>query len=296
MARKSRFDNIDAIMNSAAMTESEKEFSHAKINNMEIKDIKLENITENPYQPRLQIKNEEIIELANSIKENGLLQPIVLNKISKNKYEVIAGHRRLIAHKLLKEKTIKGIISLELSRDDESYKSKMAVHALIENIQRENLDMLETAISFQNLLNERIFKSKNDLAISIGKNNTYVSKVLSILRLNSKIIKDLEENKTIKDLEVLYELQKIKDDGIQVKLYNELKKGKFTRQELRQYNKAQKDSKKENKTEIKKKPYELKITNTKMSLNSTLSDLNKEDIISMEKEINQILEKYYKFS
>ena len=294
MARKTRFDNIDKIMNSAAMNETEKEFSHAKTNKDLIHEIDVKNIDENPFQPRLQIKNEDLLELASSITENGLLQPIVVNKISKNKYEVIAGHRRLLAHKLLKKKTIKSIISLELSREDNSYKSKMAIIALIENIQREDLDILETAISLQNLLNEKVFNTKQELARAIGKTSAYVSKILSILKLENEIIKDLEDHKSVKDLEVLYELQKIKDPKIQIKLYYKIIEGNFTRNELREYNKKVKQGLENKVVKEEVKPFTLNITKKVISFKYPIKNIKKEDISNFENDINKLLEKYTK--
>ena len=292
MARKSKFDDIDSIMSSAAMSETVKEYSDDKLKRKnDVLEINVANIVDNPFQPRLQIKNEELIELANSINENGLLQPIILNKLQKNKYELIAGHRRLEAHKLLKRKTIKSIIVMELSKDDPEYVHKMAINALIENIQRQDLDILETAISMQNLLNEKIFKTKDELAKATGKNNAYISKVLSILKLDDEIIKDLEINKSIKDIEALYELQKIDDKKVQYKLYNELIKGNFSRQELREYNKKQKQNK-DNKIIVKKIPYALKVTNKNISLSTNLDTLNEKEKELFEKDIKNILKKY----
>lgn len=236
MARKTKYDNIDEIMGSASMAES-KIFSHAKNEVGDIIEIDVNKITDNPYQPRLILKNDSLIDLVNSIQENGLLQPIALNKLSNKKYEIVAGHRRVSAHKILKKSKIKAIIISELSKDNDEYKSKMSSIALIENLQREDLDILEIALSFQNIINEKIFKTKGDLAKSIGKSSAYISKVTSILKLSDDIIKDLEINKTIKDIETLYELQKIEDKELQLSLYEEIVKGKLSRQELREYNK-----------------------------------------------------------
>jgi len=293
MARKTKFENIDSIMSSAAMSETEKKFSHAKINEKTIvKKISIKNIIDNPYQPRLQINNKELIELANSIKENGLLQPVSLNKIGKNKYEIIAGHRRVAAHKLLKISEISSIIVTELDRSDSEYKSKMAVNALIENIQRENLDVLETALSMQNLLNESIFKNKRDLAKVIGKGDAYITKILSILKLDDRIIKDLQDNKSIKDLESLYELQKIEDKEIQYNLYKQLIKGNYTRQELREYNKKKKEAKTQTKA-THKLPYTIKVTNNRIIIDTPIKPLEGLNKKMLEEELNSVLKKYF---
>lgn len=294
MARKSKFEDIELIMDSAAMSESDKvEFSHAKKNDANmVVEVKISKISDNPYQPRLEMKNEELLELANSIQINGLLQPVALNKVGKDSYELVAGHRRVAAHKLLKEKTIKSIIVSEINKNDSDYGSKMAVNALIENLQRSDLDVLETAISLQNLLNEKIFKTKNDLAKATGKTNAYISKVLSVLRLDNEIINDLKLNKSIKDIEALYELQKITDIEIQLSLYKELIKGNLTRNEIREYNKKRKIS--INQKKITSVPYELKVGSKKLNLSTNNECLNKEEIINFELELKSLLKKYFK--
>jgi len=291
MARKTKFDKIDLIMGSAAMSEQEKNFSHAKTSENGIEEINIDNILSNPYQPRLQIKKDELLELAKSIEENGLLQPILLNRVGENKYELVAGHRRLEAHKILKKETIKAIIISEIKNKDTKYKNKMAINALIENMQRQDLDILEIALSMQNLLNEKIFKTKSELAKSLGKTIAYVSKVLSIINLDDRIIKDLEKNKTIKDLESLYELQKIVDKEKQYKLYIELINGKITREYLREYNKKLKS--KGSTTNSKKTPYSLKVNKSKLILNTDLKKFDEEKRRKFEEEIKQIIKKYF---
>ena len=293
MARKTKFDKIDLIMGSAAMSEQEKNFSHAKIDKNSIYEIKIKNIVSNPYQPRLQMNKDELMELAKSIEENGLLQPILLNRVGEDKYELIAGHRRLEAHKILKKETIKAIIVSDIKNKDAQYKNKMSINALVENMQRQNLDLLEIALSMQNLLNEKIFKTKSELAKSLGKTITYVSKILSIINLDNRIIKDLEKNKSIKDLESLYELQKIDDKEKQYKFYLELINGKITREYLREYNKKLKS--KDNTKNSKKIPYSLKVNKSKLILNTDLKNLDEEKRKNFEEEIKQVINKYFKY-
>lgn len=266
MARNNKFDNIDIIMDSATMTESN-EFSHAKNEVGKVLEIDLKQIEDNPYQPRLEIRNDELIDLSNSILENGLLQPVLLNRISNDKYQVIAGHRRVAAHKLLHMDTVQSIIISSIDTTDKSYTKRMSVNALIENLQRENLDVIETSISLQNLLNEKIYKTKDALSKAIGKKNAYVSKILSILKLNEYIINDLRINKTIKDIEILYELQKITNSKLQIQLYKEIVKGKLTRSELREYNKKNILSSEKVKIVQRKEKYEIKQSNNKIMIN-----------------------------
>ena len=294
MARKTKFDNIDSIMKSAAMQENQQEFSHAKIIKNTLLDIELDKIKKNPYQPRIEINKDELVDLANSIKENGLLHPIIVNKISSDSYELIAGHRRYAAHKLLEEKTIKAIVLLEVKKNSQEYKTKMALGALIENIQRQNLDIIETAIAFQNILDDQIVKSKDELSKFTGKSNAYISKILSILKLNNKILQDLKKNKTIKDIELLYELQKIKDLDKQYMLYKQIVAGTFTRDELRKYNKNLKLANNKSTTIDSKQPYTIKVTKNKINLTTSLTTLSDIEKIKLQDEIKQVVEKYFK--
>ncbi len=289
MARKDKFEDIDEIMGSAAMAETDTE----EIFN-EIIEVTLSKITDNPYQPRLEMKNDDLIELSNSIVENGLLQPILLNKIDNKKYQVIAGHRRLAAHRFLKYKSISAIVVSKLEEDTTEYKKTMAISALVENLQRKDLDVLETAIAFQNLLNEKIYDTKDKLAKATGKTNAYVSKILSVLKLDSEIIRDLELNKSIKDIEALYELQKINDAEIQLKLYEELVKGKLSRNELREYNKKNMSTdKKEKITQKNSNVYKIEKKKETITIKYNTSKLSDDKKTSLNDEIVKIFKRYF---
>jgi len=289
MARNTKFDNIDEIMGSAAMSESDKDI----IDTRNILEIQISKITDNPFQPRLEMKNDDLVALANSIQENGLLQPILLNKLSANKYEVVAGHRRVAAHKLLKNKTIKAIVISNIDSTDEEYEKIMAINALIENLQRQDLDILETAIAFQNLLNKKIYNTKDQLAKATGKTNVYVSKILSVLKLDKMIIEDLEKNKTIKDMEILYELQKILDSEIQLKIYEEIVRGRLTRAELREYNKrnitipVQKTKQKNNNI------FRIECKKNNTTIKFSTENLTENQKIKINEEFETILKKYF---
>jgi ParB/RepB/Spo0J family partition protein len=113
----------------------------------EIATIPLAFLKENPYQPRIEIKPEEIKDLANSIKEKGLLQPILVAKSDEKNYYIVAGHRRVEAHKWLGKKIIKARV---IEADNEN----LASLSLIENLQREDLDLIETAIALKRYKNE----------------------------------------------------------------------------------------------------------------------------------------------
>lgn len=144
------------------------------------KNISVSLIVPNPFQPRIDFNDETINELAISIKEQGLLQPIVVRKISANKYQIISGERRFRALNSLGEKEIPIII-----RDDVDDK-KMLELALVENIQRENLNDIETALSLKKLIDEYEY-THEELSERFGKSRTLITNTLRLLKLPENI-------------------------------------------------------------------------------------------------------------
>lgn len=287
MKKKINLSKLKAAGQDASM-QMYQEVSHAKQEVDQVL-IDIDKIYENPYQPRIYVEENTLQDLADSIGENGLLQPISLNRIDENKYFIIAGHRRFAAHKLLGKDKIKANIVSSLKEDDEDYKIKMAGLSLVENIQREDLNIIEVAISFENVLKEKIYQNMDHLAKSIGKSKSYISKIISILKLDPYIVADIGKNKTVKDLETLYELQKIEDIELQIKLYEEIIKGNLSRNDLREYVKNLKQVSQAKHT----KPFELKVSSKKIILNTNLdylSDKKKEDFSY---ELNRLLDKYF---
>lgn len=285
--RKFDLDKLDSISTSAFMKENDF-VSHAIQSEMNtLRDIDIEKIQENPHQPRLEINSSELEELANSIKENGLIQPISVNKIANDNYEVVAGHRRLAACKLLKNKTIKAIVLSEMTKNDSGYDLKMASLALVENLQRKDLNVIETAISISNLLNLGIYKSQVDLAKSIGKQRIYVTKCLSILKLHSTIVSDLSQNKSIKDLDALYFLQKISNPELQVEKYFDLVNKRITRSDLILMTKVSKESK-------SKKMFTINNKKGRLLIDANCNKLSIDIQEKIQKEIEEVLSKYFK--
>lgn len=139
-----------------------------------VEEIEISKIKTNPYQPRREFNQEAIEELADSIKKYGLLQPIVLIKDGDG-YILVAGERRLRATKLLGEELIKAIV-VDYSKDD------LREYALIENIQREDLNPIEVAYSLQSLIEEHGY-THEELANAISKSRSYVTNLLRILNL-----------------------------------------------------------------------------------------------------------------
>lgn len=155
--------------------------------NEEIKEIPLEELRVNPYQPRQVFDEEALQELADSIKEHGVFQPIIVKKSVKG-YEIIAGERRFRASKLAGKTTIPAIIR---TFTDE----QMMEIALLENLQRENLNVMEEAKAYKQMI-EKLHLTQDELAKKVGKSRSYITNILGLLRLPSEVT-DLIEKKEL---------------------------------------------------------------------------------------------------
>lgn len=153
--------------------------------NLEIKYIEVDKIRPNPYQPRQFFEQTALQELAGSIKEHGLMQPITVRGIG-DSYQLIAGERRLKASKLIGLKRIPAVIT-EVSNQDS------AVLALIENLQRENLNFIEESQAYYDIMKDHGY-TQQQLAKSIGKNQSTVANKLRLLKLPDEVIKLVLEN------------------------------------------------------------------------------------------------------
>lgn len=164
----------------ALIDDAEKMQPGAGINEIEISKIEV-----NPFQPRTNFDPEALNELANSIREIGLIQPITLRKISQDKYQIIAGERRFRASIIAELETIPAYI--RKAKDD-----GMLEMALVENIQREDLDSIEIALSYQRLMDELEF-TQEELSTRVGKKRSTIANYLRLLRLPAVIQKGLIE-------------------------------------------------------------------------------------------------------
>ncbi len=144
-----------------------------------INEIPVNEIETNPFQPRENFDNETLAELADSIKELGIIQPITVRQIRDGHYQLIAGERRLRASKIAGLKTIPAYVR---KADDQA----MLEMALVENIQREDLDAIEVAITYQRLIDECDLTQEN-LSDRIGKKRSTVSNYLRLLKLPAAI-------------------------------------------------------------------------------------------------------------
>lgn len=174
MANKKRLGKgLDALFN----TNTEEEA---------VTDVKLSEIRKNPYQPRMEFDSEKLEELADSIGTHGVLQPIILRKSVKG-YDIVVGERRFRASKLAERETIPAIVK-ELSDDD------MMELAIIENLQREDLNPLEEAMSYRQLMDKRGL-TQAGTAERLGKSRPYIANMLRILNLPNAVKKLINEKK-----------------------------------------------------------------------------------------------------
>ena len=139
-------------------------------------EIELNSIEVNPFQPRSYFDEESLVELANSIKELGVIQPITVRKMAANQFQLVSGERRFRASKLIGNTTIPAYI--RIANDQE-----MLEMALVENIQRKNLDPIEVALSYQRLIDE-IKLTQEELSTRVGKKRSTVTNYLRLLKLD----------------------------------------------------------------------------------------------------------------
>lgn len=144
----------------------------------EVVELPLSEMRPNPYQPRTDFNSDAIADLANSIKEHGVFQPIIVKKSIKG-YEIVAGERRVRASRMAGLETIPALIR---NFDDE----QMMEIALLENLQRENLNAIEEATAYQNLMS-RLYITQEELAKRVGKSRSHITNILGLLKLPREV-------------------------------------------------------------------------------------------------------------
>jgi len=141
-----------------------------------IVELDVNTIDVNPFQPRTNFNEESLRELASSIKELGVVQPITVRKLGFNKYQLVSGERRFRASKLIGLETIPSYI--RIANDQESLEM-----ALVENIQRQDLDPIEIALSYQRLIDE-INLTQEEMSVRVGKKRSTIANYLRLLKLD----------------------------------------------------------------------------------------------------------------
>lgn len=193
-----------------------------------VTEVSVDNISPCSHQPRTFFDEAKLIELSESIKENGIIQPLVVIKLANGKYELIAGERRLRASKLAGLETVPVIIKEDTDTKERSFLS------LIENIQRSDLNCIEVAKGYKRIIDE--FKLTHDeLAKKIAVNRSSISNSIRILTLPDSIVENIEIGRisfghakllvSIKDADILEQLAEkiIKSEISVAKLSNIIK-------------------------------------------------------------------------
>ena len=152
-----------------------------------VANVPLDKIESNPYQPREDFAEENLTELANSIKEQGVIQPVTVRKIEDDKYQLITGERRLKASKMAGLEDIPAYVR---TADDHA----MLEMAIVENIQRENLNPVEIAIGYQRLMEEHNF-TQEVLSERLGKSRSSIANYIRLLKLPADIQIGLRQEK-----------------------------------------------------------------------------------------------------
>ena len=170
---RSLLTNIEKTNNPAERNQLVRELTHS------IALISPESVEVNPFQPRTEFDQDQLMELAKSLKANGLIQPITVRSLGHNKYQLISGERRLRASKIAQLKEIPAYI--RVANDQE-----MLEMALVENIQRADLNALEVAISYQRLMDECNL-THEALSERVGKDRSTVTNYVRLLKLPAQI-------------------------------------------------------------------------------------------------------------
>lgn len=248
----------------------------------EIQELPLNELRVNPYQPRKTFNEESLNELAESIKEHGVFQPIIVKKSIKG-YEIVAGERRFRASKLAGKETIPAIVR---NFTDE----EMMEIAVLENLQRENLNAVDEANAYKTLM-ENLHLTQDQVSKRVNKSRSHITNLLGILSLPEDVLTLVKENKLsmgharclskLSDIEKINELtKKVLEENLSVRELEALSSGN----EIERKNKIAKSPKSNEYTSLEKELTEYYGTKVKIA--------NKKLIISFEnnQDLNRILE------
>ena len=213
----------------------------------EFKIVQIKDIQKNPYQPRKEFSEEKIQELAQSIKENGLIQPIIVRKSPVLGYEILAGERRYRASIAAGLSEVPVIVK-QLSAQD------MMLHSIIENLQRENLNPIEEAKAYQSLIDKGF--THTEIAEKMGKSRPYITNLVRLLGLPKHILTEVESGRLSQaHARLLIQLSSDKQD----KLLNRIQTENLSVRQVEQIlQKTKKSSKKEKDHFVKEEEQKLK--------------------------------------
>ena len=213
----------------------------------EFKIVQIKDIQKNPYQPRKEFSEEKIQELAQSIKENGLIQPIIVRKSPVLGYEILAGERRYRASIVAGLSEVPVIVK-QLSDQD------MMLHSIIENLQRENLNPIEEAKAYQSLIDKGF--THTEIAEKMGKSRPYITNLVRLLGLPKHILTEVESGRLSQaHARLLIQLSSDKQD----KLLNRIQTENLSVRQVEQIlQKTKKSSRKEKDHFVKDEEQKLK--------------------------------------
>jgi len=177
--------------------------------------VSIDSLKTNPHQPRIELDQMAIEELANSITESGLLQPITVLENDDATYTIVFGHRRVAAYEYLNKKEIEANVLTSLDNKD------LVISPIVENLQRKDMEPIETAMALDKVLKMGIVKTQSDLSSSLGISQGRISKLLSILKLSEAVLDEVNKIQ-YKDVTVLAAINKIQKDK-QLKIFNLVK-------------------------------------------------------------------------
>lgn len=255
-----------------------------------ISSVKISALQTNPYQPRKHMNQEELNGLAVSIHESGLLQPIIVAPINNNPkaFYIVAGHRRVEAHKLLNLEEIEAVI-YNISELD------LKIYSILENLQREELNPLDEAQAIKELVNGGM--KQNEVADRLGKSESYVSKLLQVASLDQDLVDYINDNNIPVFVTILYEVANAKP-GSQLGVFKHIEAKAMKRPEVISYiaeinGKEKKESHKKL-SRGKFSGFSLKKDKNKVSFKLDIDIMKKEEkeeaIIALEDLLKQLKE------
>ncbi|MGN0992457.1 MAG: ParB/RepB/Spo0J family partition protein [Bacilli bacterium] len=248
----------------------------------EIKEIPINKLRVNPYQPRKTFNQESLQELAESIKEHGVIQPIIVKKSIKD-YEIVAGERRFRASRLAGKETIPAIVK------DFTDEQMMEI-AVLENLQRENLNSIEEALAYETLM-KNLNLTQEQLSKRVGKSRSYITNILGLLTLPEEVKNLVKQEKIttsharalskLEDQEKIIDLaNKIINENLNVRQIEETTKEEEFTKKVKQVTKNTNNEYKHIERELSD------YLGTKVKLKSKKIEINYEN----ESDLNRILE------
>ena len=263
---------------SALLNDSVEEIKSAEDKNSEqiigrVIELPLNQVKVNPFQPRTNFENEKINELANSIEQLGIIQPITVRKVDLKSFEIISGERRFRAVQSLKLESIPAFV--RIANDQQSLEM-----ALVENIQRENLDPIEIALCYQRLMDE-VMLTQEQMSERVGKKRSTISNYLRLLKLDPIIQTGIRDGFiSMGHGKTLVTIEKIED---QLNIYEKILSKSLSVRETEKLANKSKNPKKKSNTNKLKEPFKTFLINLKKTYNSevkiTLNSKEKGSIV-----------------